>query len=192
MPNYQVEIQHDFLERQSKAQPISALAELIWNALDADATKVIVDFVYDGLGGIKSIVVSDNGCGISFHDALAQFRSLGGSWKAIGALTPGLHRQLHGHEGRGRFKAFALGAVVEWNSTYLRDEKFYRFGLTILESNIKQVRIDDEESEISDSAPTGVIVRISEIKKNIPTFKSEGAVQQLAEIFANGLSRCLR
>jgi hypothetical protein len=33
MTEYSVEIQPDFLERQAKAQPIAAVAELIWNAL---------------------------------------------------------------------------------------------------------------------------------------------------------------
>jgi hypothetical protein len=34
MTEYTVEIQPDFLERQAKAQPIAAVAELIWNGLD--------------------------------------------------------------------------------------------------------------------------------------------------------------
>jgi len=33
---YNVEVQSDFLEWQTKAQPVAA-AELIWNALDADS-----------------------------------------------------------------------------------------------------------------------------------------------------------
>jgi len=36
MTNYTVEIQPDFLERLTKAQPIPAVSELIWNGLDAD------------------------------------------------------------------------------------------------------------------------------------------------------------
>ena len=34
--SYTVEVQPDFLERQSKARPVQAVAELIWNGLDAD------------------------------------------------------------------------------------------------------------------------------------------------------------
>ena len=44
MTEYVVEIQSDFLERQARAQPVAAVAELIWNSLDADATTVSVDF----------------------------------------------------------------------------------------------------------------------------------------------------
>ena len=40
--SYTVEVQPDFLERQSKAKPVQAVAELIWNGLDADANRVDV------------------------------------------------------------------------------------------------------------------------------------------------------
>lgn len=47
--SYRVEVQPDFLERQCQAKPIQAVAELIWNGLDADATRVAVDLVRAGL-----------------------------------------------------------------------------------------------------------------------------------------------
>ena len=85
MAEYSVEIQPDFLERQAKAQPIAAVAELIWNGLDADATAVTVDFEDDKLGGMNRIIVTDNGHGIPHADAPILFRNLGGSWKKHGA-----------------------------------------------------------------------------------------------------------
>ena len=48
--SYTVEVQPDFLERQSKARPVQAVAELIWNGLDADASRVDVRLEYDELG----------------------------------------------------------------------------------------------------------------------------------------------
>ena len=48
-----VEVKDDFIERQSKASPIQALSELIWNALDADATEIGVELEYDDLGGLS-------------------------------------------------------------------------------------------------------------------------------------------
>jgi hypothetical protein len=84
---YDVEVQSDFLEGQTKAQPVAAVAELIWNGLDADATRIIVDFEYDKLGGMSKIVVSDNGDGIPYAEAPTLFRNLGGSWKKPGAHT---------------------------------------------------------------------------------------------------------
>ena len=105
---YSVEVQSDFLERQTKVQPVAAVAELIWNALDADATDITVEFEYDKLGGMSKIVVADNGDGIPYPEAPSLFRNLGGSWKKPGAHTKRLKRMLHGQEGRGRFKAFSI------------------------------------------------------------------------------------
>ena len=64
------------------------------------------------------IAVRDNGLGIPYQDAPALFTHLGGSWKKPGARTKTKGRLLHGYEGRGRFKAFALGRVTEWHVTY--------------------------------------------------------------------------
>jgi sensor histidine kinase regulating citrate/malate metabolism len=95
MIEYSVEIQPDFLERQTKAQPIAAVAELIWNGLDADATAVTVDLEDDHFGGLRRIIVTDNGHGIPHADAPTLFRNLGGSWKKHGARTK-LRNRLRG------------------------------------------------------------------------------------------------
>jgi sensor histidine kinase regulating citrate/malate metabolism len=81
---YSVEVQSDFLERQTKALPIAAVAELIWNGLDADAMHIDVELKDDGLGGLLKIVVTDDGHGIPHAEAPTLFRNLGGSWKKPG------------------------------------------------------------------------------------------------------------
>ena len=183
MTEYAVEIQPDFLERQAKALPIAAVAELIWNGLDADATSVTIDFIDDNLGGLNSIIVTDNGEGIPHADAPTLFRNLGGSWKKHGSCTKLRNRQLHGQEGRGRFKAFALGSVVDWKSTYARDGKLFRYEITMLDSDIRHVRIGDEVS-VAGAAPAGVTVVVSELKRNFVSLKPENSVQEFSEIFA--------
>lgn len=66
---YPVEVQSDFLEKITRARPIPALAELIWNSFDADATVVDVSFEYNDLGSLDAIVVKDNGAGIARTEA---------------------------------------------------------------------------------------------------------------------------
>lgn len=183
MTDYSVEVQADFLERQAKAQPIAAVAELIWNGLDADATKIAVDLENDHLGGLQRIIVTDNGHGIPYADAPTLFRNLGGSWKKHGARTKSLQRQLHGQEGRGRFKAFALGAAADWKTTYARDGQLFRYEITILEHDIRRVSIA-EEAPVNGHAPTGVTVVVSDLKRNFISLKPENSAQEFSEIFA--------
>ena len=183
MSEYSVEIQPDFLERQTKAQPIPAVAELIWNALDADATEITVDFEDDKLGGMAKIVVADNGHGIPHADAPTLFANLGGSWKKHGARTKLLNRMLHGQDGRGRFKALALGSAVDWKVTYVRDNKLFCYNIEILESDIRRVRIGDE-SPVKGRAPTGVTVVVSELKRNFTSLAPENSIQEFSEVFA--------
>ena len=97
---YPVEVQSDFLEKITKAKPVLALAELVWNGLDADATSVVVSFDYNGLGAMSAVIVTDNGQGIPYSEAPEAFRRLGGSWKRPGAVTKDKGRFLHGQDGR--------------------------------------------------------------------------------------------
>ena len=46
-------------------KPIVAIEELVWNALDADATSVDVELKRNTLGALQSIVVADNGLGVT-------------------------------------------------------------------------------------------------------------------------------
>ena len=183
MSEYIVEVQPDFLERQAKALPIAAVAELVWNGLDADATAISVDLESDQLGGLRRIIITDNGHGIPHAEAPTLFRFLGGSWKKHGARTKRLNRQLHGQEGRGRFKAFALGGAVDWKSTYERDGSAFRYEISVLDQDIRRVRISDEEI-VEGRAPTGVIVVIEDLKRNFVSLKPENSVQEFSEIFA--------
>jgi DNA mismatch repair ATPase MutL len=73
-------IRDDFMARQTRAEPVQAIAELIWNSVDADARRVVVDFEHKDLaGGLSRVIVYDNGHGISREEVKALFGSLGGS-----------------------------------------------------------------------------------------------------------------
>jgi len=114
-----VQVRDDHLALLARAKPVNALAELIWNAFDADATEVRVEFAQNQLDGLDRIRVRDNGHGLSFIHALDVFRNLGGSWKQEGLRTPLHNRDLHGKYGKGRFRAFSLGDCVEWRSVFM-------------------------------------------------------------------------
>ena len=180
--SYTIEVQPDFLERQSRARPVEAVAELVWNGLDADASRVEIRLEYNEFGMAK-IVVQDDGHGIPYQDAPQLFTRLGGSWKRPGARTKTKERMLHGYEGRGRFKAFALGSVANWRVTYRTNAGDLRgYDITMLEDNIREVRITEEDSVIAGTS--GVKIEVSELHRDYRSLDPGDALQELTEVFA--------
>ena len=57
MKQIYVQAQADHIASLAKAAPLSALEELIWNALDADAREVRVDLVTNALGAVEALRV---------------------------------------------------------------------------------------------------------------------------------------
>jgi len=128
MTSLTVQVGVDHLARLIKS-PRAGLTELIWNALDADADLVDAGVEFSPLGAIETVLVKDNGHGMSLEDAKRGFGALGDSWKKMAHVTRGQGRQLHGEQGKGRFAAFALGDCVTWQ-TISRDDNGL-VGLTI-------------------------------------------------------------
>jgi DNA topoisomerase VI subunit B len=61
--HFKVKVESDHIRKLTAAKPIPALAELIWNACDADATRIDVDIDRNEFG-MNAITVRDNGHGI--------------------------------------------------------------------------------------------------------------------------------
>jgi hypothetical protein len=178
-----VAVQDDFLERQTRAQPIAALAELIWNGLDGEAGRVDVEFERGDLaGGLSKIIIYDDGDGIPRSEAAKLFGNLGGSWKRLARRTRTKGRIVHGQEGRGRYKALALGHSIVWKVCYLQDAEPKAFEIALLDSNLKDVAITEERDVPGQR--TGVIVEISGINRDYKAFSSEQGLQELTETFA--------
>lgn len=183
-----VQVKKDHISKLANSHPVQALAEIIWNALDADSAKVEVFFKenpVEGLG-IEQIIVKDNGHGMPYQDANTLFSSLGGSWKAHKKVSQQKQRFLHGQEGKGRFKAFALGRIVEWHVCYKEGNQFQSYSLHGRADDIDQFFLS--ELTQSETKQTGVEVRISELFKQFKILNTEYAVEKLAPIFALYLS----
>ncbi|CAB1370159.1 ATP-binding protein [Denitratisoma oestradiolicum] len=181
---YSIEVQGDFLTKQTHAKPAHALAELIWNSLDADATLVEVKEDSYSIGE-QRIIVADNGTGFPHSDAPTLFRQLGGSWKHQAGETRGKRRFLHGSEGKGRFKAFSLGRVVDWEVRCKEGTEFNQFSVSMLDNSLKEIRIS--EPEPAKEKRTGVRCVISELHKAYEFLQLDNTVQELSEIFATYL-----
>ncbi len=77
----ELQVQGDFVDRLTAARPVQAISELVWNALDAEATRVSIRLEETSVGTLNAIVIEDNGHGMKPQDAQALFINLGGSWK---------------------------------------------------------------------------------------------------------------
>lgn len=96
--------------------PVRAVVELVWNAIDAEADTVRVTLARSEMDAIESVTVEDDGHGITSDEVQATFGRIGGSWKALAARSKNDKRGLHGKLGEGRLRAFALGSRVTWAS----------------------------------------------------------------------------
>ena len=184
--HFKVQVESDHIKKLTTARPIQAVAELIWNAVDADATRVDVEVDFDSLA-MRSISIRDNGHGFPHKDVAELFGRLGGSWKTR-SRSQGRARFLHGKEGKGRFKALSLGRVADWIVTYREGKELFRYTLTIIREDLTDVRVTPSQNVTAQNAKTGVEVRITELDRIYRSLEPKHAVQPLSEIFALYLS----
>lgn len=99
------------LGRELVSRKETALAELVKNAYDADATWVEMVFEdADEPGGSLEIV--DNGGGMTREDLVEGFMRLSSTLKVREPVSPRFHRQRAGRKGIGRFAVQRLGRRV--------------------------------------------------------------------------------
>ncbi len=178
----EVSAQEDFVEKLAAARPAQALAELIWNGLDAEATNVSVEADRGPLG-LTSIRIRDNGHGIAPADAETVFTLLGGSWKRNAKQSKNGKRILHGEEGKGRFRALALGRVAEWNVTAIGASGGpVRYHVMMIKDSARTFRLS-QPVPVSDNAQIGVEVTVSELYKDW-NLDAAGLLQELNETYA--------
>lgn len=89
----------------------TAVAELIKNTYDADATIVNVTFVNAwGVGG--TLLIDDNGLGMSREQVIDGFMRLSSADKIHNPISPVFKRTRAGRKGIGRFAAQRLGNIL--------------------------------------------------------------------------------
>ena len=186
MTKIHVHAKPDFLEGLTvSARPINAIAELVWNGFDAGSEKVQVFFDFNDMDGIKSIRVRDSGHGIQRPDVEKLFGNLGASWKKSAARVNG--RALHGKNGKGRFKAFALGDWVEWDTTYRINDKTYKYKITGKSLSLDDFDVTDPIEVVG--RETGTEVFIQNPKQDFRSLRDPSAPIELAKIFGAYLTQ---
>lgn len=178
-----IHAKQDYLEKVAKTRdPIRAISEFIWNALDADATVVKVEFVQNPLGGIQDIIIQDNGTGISRTSVERDFGNLGASWKRTSRGTSKGGRALHGKEGRGRLRFFSISEAARWDTVYEKDKKLWKISIHIKAAALEKCDFS-EPVEIED-VETGTVAVLSPLKSTFDWLLGKEALAEMTSVFA--------
>lgn len=101
--------------------PRQAVAEYIWNGLDAGADTIHLNYSCNELGTIESLVISDNGKGIDMDQLGAKFNPFYDSEKALPYSAPKHTSLMHGKNGVGRLTFFTFAHTARWQTVYMRN-----------------------------------------------------------------------
>jgi signal transduction histidine kinase len=129
------------------SSPSVALVELVKNAYDADATRVLVRLIPPLKSGSGAVEVLDNGTGMSSDTLLRTWLDIATPNRRQTIRTAGLNRRVLGEKGIGRFAASRLGdemtiisrpaggasevtLILDWGA--FRDEEAYLDEMEIL------------------------------------------------------------
>ena len=178
-------VEKDHIESLTKSNGINAISELIWNALDADATKIEIEYSSNSIGMYNYIRIKDNGHGLTYLKAQEVFGKLGGSEKKLQSESPN-GRVYHGKEGKGRYKSLSLGDLVQFKSTYKNNGHFENFTVKVDKNQLSYSELSDLKQLRKGDYETGFEVEI----KNVDTKNAEHALniknrRELEERFAS-------
>lgn len=175
-------IQH--LGAKMYSQVPAAIAELVANAYDADATEVKIS-LYDKQDKQdkqdKRIVIEDNGCGMNFNELNEKFLRIGRNRREEEEGKTDLGRLPSGKKGLGKLALFGLGDTVIVKTKKERDapQSFSMNWSDIKESS------GDYEPALTDDKLTidhGTQVTVSDLKRKSP-FNQEAIVDSLSKLF---------
>lgn len=148
-------------------QPEVAIVELIKNAYDADATQCAIRYEPD-----TSIIVSDNGTGMT----LARFRSgwmrIGTSAKEETPVSSKFHRRITGEKGIGRFAVRFLGRTLRLDTVADDIQRGYKTRLVAnfdwpsfdRHEDLGQIKVPYVLIKEEDQTPTGTTLQIGQLR----------------------------
>jgi len=179
----EVVITDDAIKRLFNARPIDAIAEAIWNAVDAKAKNINVVFTKNkDLGTLEKISIEDNGDAIprdKFDDYFLQYQK---SWKAKERNSG---KNYHGRKGEGRFKIMSIARNLCWKTSYKVDEKIQEYSISTQKNRPRTYELSDP----IDGNKLGTTLTLSNLDIKASLLNSEHTYFDLTAIFALYLKR---
>lgn len=174
-------ITHSGIEKHFKnVKPWQAIAELIWNGFDAEASTVNVAISENEAHGTEAVTVLDNGHGIDFRRADENFKRFNDSLKKTSYDT-------HGSQGRGRLAFCRISNAAAW---YTRTKTGSEDAVIRVDSsNLSDVlgkSIQPEETHALLSGQlSGTCVELSGFRNNLP--RDESLIAEFSREFGGHL-----
>lgn len=162
----------------------NAVAELVANAYDADATEITVRVV--GSGEAQHIVVADNGHGMSRGDVRDKYLRIGRNRRgsATTATSEGGKRTVSGKKGLGKLALFGIGHRIELSTT--REGQAERTIVTMVWKDLIETNDGDYQPESRvEAAATGehgTCVQVSELTRS-SDITPAGLAESLSRLF---------
>ena len=178
----EIKVEKDHIESLTKASGVTAMAELIWNSLDADANNIEINYKSNDLK-VEHITVTDDGHGMDYATAENAFETIGGSDKKQRSRSKD-GRVLHGKEGKGRFKVYALGNLITYKSIYQANGTAKLFEIKLDRNKIKSPVIGDLKTLKKGTGKPGVTVEINNVDDKNAHALFKNGIKQLEEKFA--------
>ncbi len=134
-----------------------AINEFVWNGFEANATKVEISFIGNGMGGISEITICDNGDGIDYDELYETFGAFLASKKSM--LSIRAKSRINKGKGRFSFTAFADNAV--WETVYKSSNGLKKYTIA-MDAAAKDIA-ECSDPEDDDSVTTGTKVVFTNI-----------------------------
>lgn len=174
-------IEHLGVKMYSTLPP--ALAELISNAYDADASEVTITFLEQN-GTPIDITVEDNGTGMSSIDIQEKFLVIGRNRRKDEGNNPSkkFGRLATGKKGLGKLALFGLAKEISVDTVKdgLRNRFRLNWDALLASSDTYNPQVDVEDKKVNHGSKT--IIQLSDLKRKSP-FDLEAIANSLSRIF---------
>ena len=160
----------------------NAIAELIANAYDACAKEVIV-YLYDFDNNNKSIIVEDDGEGMTFDEINDKFLRIGRNRREEGEGESSCGRIVTGKKGLGKLAFFGIGEVIE--VVTCKNGKKTTFTLDwndLIHTPAGQDYNPESKTEKCDSELSGTKITLTKLKRKT-AFDYDSLSKSLAKLF---------
>jgi len=168
-----------------EGDPVRAVVELVWNAIDGEAHTVTVRLERDAaLEAIVAVAVEDDGHGITSDEVEATFGRIGDSWKKRSERSKNGVRILHGKLGEGRLRAFALGSRVVWVSRSVNTAGELQNVTISGNRGSRHVFRWDATTAASPSGTGTTVTAHNDEQRSLSALEADGAIAALRSHFA--------